>query len=93
MTYRLSVLVKAMIVPAFMFALSTAQADIPRTAEVLVDLTGTYDVATRTPLQRPVIYGKVYEYACHEANYVLGNVLRGARLLEANVQWADAGGE
>ncbi len=46
-----------MIVPAFMFALSTAQADIPRTVEGLVDLTGTYDVATLTPLQRPVIYG------------------------------------
>ena len=26
--------------------------------------------------------GKVYEYACHEGNYALGNVMRGARLLE-----------
>ena len=26
---------------------------------------------------------RVYEYACHEANYALGNILRGARLLEA----------
>ena len=25
---------------------------------------------------------KVYEYACHEGNYAMGNVLRGARLLE-----------
>lgn len=25
---------------------------------------------------------KVYEYACHEANYSMGNILRGARLLE-----------
>ncbi|MBT4521576.1 MAG: hypothetical protein HOC23_16375 [Halieaceae bacterium] len=25
----------------------------------------------------------VYEYACHEANYAMGNTLRGARLLEA----------
>ena len=24
-----------------------------------------------------------YEYACHEGNYAMGNVLRGARLLEA----------
>ena len=24
----------------------------------------------------------VYEYACHEANYAMGNILRGARLLE-----------
>jgi hypothetical protein len=25
----------------------------------------------------------VYEYACHEANYAMGNILRGARILEA----------
>jgi len=28
----------------------------------------------------------VYEYACHEGNYALGNILRGARLKEANAQ-------
>jgi len=28
----------------------------------------------------------VYEYACHEGNYALGNVLRGARLKEANTK-------
>ena len=27
----------------------------------------------------------VYEYACHEANYSLGGILRGARLLEDDV--------
>ena len=26
---------------------------------------------------------QVYEYACHEGNYAMGNILRGARLLEA----------
>ena len=26
---------------------------------------------------------KVYEYACHEGNYALGNIMRGARLLES----------
>jgi hypothetical protein len=26
--------------------------------------------------------GKLYEVACHEGNYALGNILRGARLLE-----------
>ena len=26
----------------------------------------------------------MYEYACHEGNYALGNILRGARLKEAN---------
>jgi hypothetical protein len=25
----------------------------------------------------------MYEYACHEGNYALGGVLRGARLLES----------
>ena len=25
---------------------------------------------------------QVYEYACHEGNYALGNILRGARVLE-----------
>ena len=26
---------------------------------------------------------RVYEYACHEANYSFGGILRGARVLEA----------
>jgi hypothetical protein len=26
---------------------------------------------------------RIYEYACHEANYSFGGILRGARLLEA----------
>ena len=26
---------------------------------------------------------KVYEYACHEGNYSMGGILRGARLLES----------
>ena len=26
--------------------------------------------------------GPIYEYACHEANYALGGILRGARLAE-----------
>jgi hypothetical protein len=34
---------------------------------------------------------KVYEYACHEGNYAMGNILRGARLLESEYQ-VDAGG-
>lgn len=28
--------------------------------------------------------GKLYEYACHEGNYAIGNILRGARELEKN---------
>ena len=31
----------------------------------------------------PATDTRVYEYACHEANYSLGGILRGARLLEA----------
>ena len=31
---------------------------------------------------------KVYEYACHEGNYSMGGILRGARLLEAEAQEA-----
>ena len=33
---------------------------------------------------------KVYEYACHEANYSFGGILRGARVLEQDVR--DAAG-
>ena len=29
---------------------------------------------------------KVYEYACHEGNYAMGNILRGARLLEREAE-------
>jgi hypothetical protein len=32
--------------------------------------------------------GLLYEYACHEGNYALGNILRGARLLEKEAEEA-----
>jgi hypothetical protein len=32
---------------------------------------------------------KMFEYACHEGNYALGNVMRGARLLEADIEKAN----
>jgi hypothetical protein len=32
----------------------------------------------------PATDEKIYEYACHEGNYAMGNILRGARLKEAN---------
>ena len=35
---------------------------------------------------------KVYEYACHEGNYSMGGILRGARLLEAEAMTGDVGG-
>ncbi|HUP25428.1 MAG TPA: hypothetical protein VNB06_21125 [Thermoanaerobaculia bacterium] len=31
---------------------------------------------------------RVYEYACHEGNYAMGNILRGARLLEEEARQA-----
>lgn len=34
----------------------------------------------------PTTDARVYEYACHEANYSLGGILRGARLLEAEAR-------
>ncbi len=36
----------------------------------------------------------LYEYACHEGNYALGNIMRGARLLEedAAAKAASSGG-
>ncbi len=39
----------------------------------------------------PATSDKLYEYACHEGNYSLGNTLRGARLEEREVE-ADNGG-
>lgn len=39
----------------------------------------------------PATTDKVYEYACHEGNYGMGNIMRGARLLEAEALAATAG--
>jgi len=35
---------------------------------------------------------RVYEYACHEGNYALGNIMRGARLLEQDIEGSASGG-
>ena len=40
----------------------------------------------------PASEDKVYEYACHEGNYALGGILRGARVLEQDAIAADAAG-
>jgi hypothetical protein len=114
-----------------------AGAGISRMPDGRPDLSGTYDTATLTPLQRPERFGdklfltdeeaaaiaeqeralfarfagnranrgdasgeypwvvteeRLYEYACHEGNYALGNILRGARLLEAEALAAKTGG-
>jgi hypothetical protein len=38
----------------------------------------------------PATDQRVYEYACHEGNYSMGNILRGARLQEAQALAQDA---
>jgi hypothetical protein len=37
----------------------------------------------------PLTRDKLYEYACHEGNYAMGNTLRGARLLEREAAAGD----
>ena len=34
----------------------------------------------------PATSNKLYEYACHEGNYALGNIMRGARMLERDIE-------
>jgi hypothetical protein len=41
----------------------------------------------------PASDNQVYEYACHEGNYALGGILRGARLLEAEALAEQDAGE
>ena len=38
----------------------------------------------------PVTDGRIFEYACHEGNYSFGNILKGARTLEAEAMKAPA---
>ncbi|MEE8079627.1 MAG: hypothetical protein V3T18_11570, partial [Pseudomonadales bacterium] len=40
----------------------------------------------------PTTDTRVYEYACHEANYAMEGILKGARILEAEALQANAGG-
>ena len=41
-----------------------------------------YEAPYSGELPWPKTDGKLFEYACHEGNYAMGNTLRGARLLE-----------
>ena len=41
----------------------------------------------------PASPDRVFEYACHEGNYALGNIMRGARLLEADALTKTSGNE
>ena len=55
------------------------------------DFTVTDETVWDTPWRGRYIWqskpdAHVYEYACHEGNYAMGNILRGARLLESEWQ-------
>ncbi len=56
----------ALLVPAAAFS-AEAAADIPRTADGKPDLSGTYDIATLTPLQRPPELGEMLFLTLDEA--------------------------
>ena len=55
---------------------SVAAQDEPPTASGRLDFTGTYECSW------PQTSGNSYEYACHEGNYAMGGIMRGARILE-----------
>jgi len=70
-------------------AVSSASGEwvVPRTPDGRPDLQGNWSSATLTPLERPrdqgpVLNDRLYEYACHEGNYALSNILSGARYQE-----------
>ena len=46
---------------------ATANADIPRTADGKPDLSGTYDIATVTPLERPKEFGETLKLSREQA--------------------------
>jgi hypothetical protein len=60
------------------------------TGNLIYDFTVVDDTAWTQPWSGKYVWqaseGKVYEYACHEGNYAMGNILRGARLLESEWQ-------
>ncbi|XOV88126.1 MAG: hypothetical protein ACFHX7_24740 [Pseudomonadota bacterium] len=60
---------------------------------LLYDFTVNNDTVWTAPWSGRYIWksepeSKLYEYACHEGNYAMGNILRGARLLEK--EWLEA---
>ena len=52
--------------------------------EFIVDDPSTWTEPWRGDYTWRATDDRVYEYACHEGNYALGNILRGARLLEGS---------
>ncbi|MEJ2087241.1 MAG: hypothetical protein P8Y69_01890 [Gammaproteobacteria bacterium] len=62
--------------------------------DILYDFTVTDPTAWTAPWRGQFVWKRsaerVYEYACHEGNYAMGNILRGARLLEK--EWIEERG-
>ncbi len=63
----------------------SGEAQFQRPQGVTVDAAGNLYVAD-TFNDRPRTDNRLYEYACHEGNYSMGAMLRGARLLEKEWQ-------
>jgi hypothetical protein len=49
-----------------------------------IDDPGTWTRPWTAEYAWPLTNEALYEYACHEGNYAMGNILRGARLKEAD---------
>ncbi len=64
---------------------------------ILYNFTVTDETQWETPFTGEYLWrasdDKVYEYACHEGNYALGNIMRGARLLEQDILGGASGGQ
>ncbi|MDA1073584.1 MAG: hypothetical protein O3A63_02320 [Proteobacteria bacterium] len=51
-----------------------------------VDDPGAWEAPWSGSYPWPASDDQVFEYACHEGNYALGNIMRGARILEADIE-------
>ena len=84
------------IIPLILFALP-ASADIPRAADGRPDLSGTYDIATLTPLERPEAYGDNLFLAPEEAEKLVSEtrafIAEDAKLSDPDREAPPAGGD
>ncbi len=68
----------------------TLQSDGGIHYEFSVDDPSAWQASWQGEYPWPASNDKVYEYACHEGNYALGNIMRGARLLEQDIEGSQA---
>jgi hypothetical protein len=64
--------------------------DKPLLYRFTVDDPNTWDRAWTGEMTWPATTQPIYEYACHEGNYALGDVMRGARVQDAEEEAAKA---